>query len=452
MVFENFYEREKILSEVMGNILMLLSSENRFARFVSSVAMWAIIKSLVRHHHEIGGKLEALKKKKNKNDKAKFEFLQSKLVLIFEEFYVKNYADKCFWVKAQIYESLRNLYETIEYSVINNIQTDRVVDVGKMVFNAWSEQDTRISQIGHQLTFIYLKKRCEAYKAEKGSSDEKDNYTAQIYKTWIYSLLRGLDNNSNLTDIIWLLNNYRDQLEIDDDEGILKRLILFTPPKAGSKLLQWLEKDSQIKPLPVILDEETLQITIPKPAEYKRNFETFSQFLNDSCFDRFTSQELGEKFADLMIYMEDTTIHQIIYYGINIKNLQKKTKSKENKKEKNKIQEAMIYLLNHSIFRLREKILENSKKTAQNELDKHYEDLNSNMNQDLFTSMATILQTYKVDDPIILPLFKVFNTLKLNGKDNWKPDKEVAVSVLESILDIKERVSEQGPEKTELRK
>lgn len=154
----------------------------------------------------------------------------------------------------------------------------------------------------------------------------------------------------------------------------------------------------------------------PETKSLHENFKNFLTFLNDSCFDGYTPQEIGENFARVMICSEDVTVFNFKFYGVFLNQHQEK-KSKKKKQGKNSLPEIFMHILKHACHYLKSFVRFNKTKLKVSEEEFNYfKEREQNMDYELLESLSTVLSKYSIDDPIVEPTLRLFESIDFRNK------------------------------------
>lgn len=134
------------------------------------------------------------------------------------------------------------------------------------------------------------------------------------------------------------------------------------------------------------------------------------------------------------------TLFNFKFYASAIEDFKEKAaKSKKKTSSNLELPEILMYCLRFSsiMFKRIIKIKKDDESTSSEEKE-YYDTIANSLNSDLLEILSIILTTYKVDDPILLPAIKIFDAINLKLNTDNLPEKDLATSVLESLLKINE--------------
>lgn len=151
----------------------------------------------------------------------------------------------------------------------------------------------------------------------------------------------------SLLKVLKLLTKYYKPATEGDHFKTLKKFIFHTNPLIAKEFIDIMRECKSIDILTLNRDEEEKKIKEPSSKQLQENFQKFCTFLDDSCFDEYSSAEIGESFARVLICCNDVTVFNFRLYGTFLTQYQQK-KSKKKRAGKNSLPEIFMYMLKHA--------------------------------------------------------------------------------------------------------
>ena len=149
-------------------------------------------------------------------------------------------------------------------------------------------------------------------------------------------------------------------------------------------------------------------------SEQQKAFEQFLGFLIDEDFIQFNQRQIAENVARNLIVMKDQTLFKFdLFSDLSEKDGCAKFGLKKIKPEtKDKLFEILSLILNEVVKFLRRDINDSILKNFNKEEKEFIKTANQKVEESLMTFIENVLQTYKVDSPVVsnaLRLFMMFN-------------------------------------------
>ena len=331
----------------------LLKLEHRFIRLVTSVAFNALFKSLVTNYEEISSKVKSFSKRRKlkKNDEKELNKLKNKEKKLYEllecslGFIIKDsYDDVSAMVREQIYDCLYTFFNKLDFSLQYSFNIEEM-DIGKIVFFAINDRDKTSRNKALLLSEKFIHQRCLSQSQELNK-----NFDSDMFKVCIGAILRGdTAYQLCLIRILKIICKYNPDLINKENIERLKKMALFSQVLVGREIFSIIMKETRIKFLKIEEDSDSSKVRLPTAKEFGNNFENFCKFLNDKCLREFTSQEIGESFAKLMLAGKDSTLFNFKLYATALEKYQKKSSKSRKKSNPNlNLPEILMYCLRYS--------------------------------------------------------------------------------------------------------
>jgi hypothetical protein len=419
----------KLIESLIEVQQSLLNSPYRVVRFVSLLSFVSLFRSMVTSLHELEDKIHSLKKKKLKGEQllsisvseAKISDLKELIGISFEFIIFPKSIDISPVVREEIYSIVSHYIESHKDL---QIATDYTLEA--LVLKSLGDTDRQAKLKAIELTEKFISKKFN-YKEQS----ETDDFYDDVFKILMSNIVNS-DTSSQvaLVKVLKTFTKYYKPLTKGDYFKLIKKFIFHTNPVVSRNIVDII---CQTKAF-TILDIEKGKIA----EEVQHNFSSICEFLDDTCFNDYEPAEIGEYFAKVMISCKDTTLFNFKLYGVLCdEHENKKNKSKKKNSNKHSLPQIFMYILKHVCQYLKAyiKINQVKLKVSQEEYD-FYISKEKNMNVELLQTLSIILNTYRIDDPIVDPALKLFEVLDFKSTSSEVPSDDLAHSVCDSILKL----------------